>query len=54
LLRFIGESDLKDLLNNLGEKVTDEEIVDMIREVDADLDGQVITQSLLVRFEHSC
>ena len=26
----------------MGEKVTDEELTDMIREVDADLDGQVV------------
>ena len=39
---FISEADLKELLSTMGEKVTDEELTDMIREVDADLDGQVV------------
>ena len=40
-LRFISESDLRDIMTTMGEKFTDEELSDMIREVDADMDGQV-------------
>ena len=40
-IRYITESDLRDLLTNLGEKVTDEEVADMIKEVDMDGDGKV-------------
>lgn len=31
---FIGPSDLRNIMNNLGEKVTDEDIDEMIREAD--------------------
>merc|ERR1719204_477923 len=43
---FISESDLRDLLTTMGEKITDEELTDMIREVDADGDGQVSYEEL--------
>lgn len=31
---FIGPSDLRQIMNNLGERVTDEDIDEMIREAD--------------------
>ncbi|XP_046582448.1 calmodulin-A-like isoform X1 [Haliotis rubra] len=38
---FISASDLKQVMNNLGEKLTDEDINEMIKEADHDGDGQV-------------
>jgi len=48
---FISEADLKELLSTMGEKVTDEELTDMIREVDADLDGQVSYEEFKAMFD---
>jgi len=48
---FITESDLKDLLANLGDKVTEEEISDMIKEVDLDGDGKVSFVEFLAMFD---
>lgn len=38
---YISKEELHQVMNNLGEKLTDEEIADMIREADVDGDGQV-------------
>ena len=38
---FISAAELRKVLTNLGEKLTDDEIVEMIREADADGDGQI-------------
>nr|XP_022330789.1 calmodulin-like [Crassostrea virginica] len=38
---YISKEELHQVMNNLGEKLTDEEIADMIKEADADGDGQV-------------
>ncbi|XP_062620975.1 calmodulin-A-like [Saccostrea cucullata] len=38
---YISKEELHLVMNNLGEKLTDEEITDMIREADSDGDGQV-------------
>ena len=38
---FISATELKTVMTNLGEKITDEEVDEMIREADIDGDGQV-------------
>merc|ERR1711994_994437 len=38
---FISASELRQVMANLGEKLTDEEVDEMIREADIDGDGQV-------------
>ena len=38
---FISAAELKHAMSNLGEKLTDEEVDDMIREADIDGDGQI-------------
>ena len=38
---FISTSELRLVMSNLGEKLTDEEVDEMIREADIDGDGQV-------------
>ncbi|CAM6035712.1 unnamed protein product [Sphagnum compactum] len=38
---FISAAELRHVMINLGEKLTDEEVNEMIREADADGDGQV-------------
>ncbi|XP_060072888.1 calcium-binding protein LPS1-alpha-like [Ylistrum balloti] len=38
---FIGAAELRHVMTNLGEKLTDEEVEEMIREADIDKDGQV-------------
>ena len=38
---FISASELRHVMTNLGEKLTDEEVDEMIREADMDGDGQV-------------
>ncbi|XP_030472915.1 calmodulin-like protein 11 [Syzygium oleosum] len=38
---YISESELRHVMINLGEKLTDEEVAQMIREADLDGDGQV-------------
>ena len=39
---FISAAELRHVMTNLGEKLTDEEVDEMIREADIDGDGQVI------------
>uniref|UniRef100_A0A2N9I8E3 Calmodulin n=1 Tax=Fagus sylvatica TaxID=28930 RepID=A0A2N9I8E3_FAGSY len=38
---FISAIELRNVLTNLGEKLTDDEVDEMIREADADGDGQI-------------
>jgi len=38
---FISAAELRHVLTNLGEKLTDEEVDEMIKEADTDGDGQV-------------
>ena len=38
---FISASELRHVMTNLGEKLTDDEVDEMIREADIDGDGQV-------------
>ena len=38
---FISAFELRNVLTNLGEKLTDDEVDEMIREADADGDGQI-------------
>ncbi len=38
---FISAAELRHVMSNLGEKLTDEEVDEMIREADVDGDGQV-------------
>ena len=38
---FISAAELRHVMTNLGEKLTDEEVDEMIREADVDGDGQI-------------
>ena len=38
---FIGAAELRHVMTNLGEKLTDEEVDEMVREADIDKDGQI-------------
>ena len=38
---FISAAELRHVMRNLGEKLTDEEVEEMIREADVDGDGRV-------------
>ena len=38
---FVSEAKLRHVMTNLGEKLTDEEVDEMIREADIDGDGQI-------------
>merc|ERR1712023_553583 len=44
---FISASELRHVMTNLGEKLTDEEVDEMIREADIDGDGQVNYQEFV-------
>jgi calmodulin len=44
---FISALELRQALTNLGEKLTDEEVDEMIREADVDGDGQINYQEFL-------
>lgn len=45
---FITAVDLRHVMTNLGEKMTDEEVNEMIREVDVDRDGQINYEEFVV------
>lgn len=49
---FISAAELRHVMTNLGEKLTDEEVDEMIREADIDGDGQVNYEGmyLLIRW----
>jgi len=38
---FISAADVRHVMSNLGEKITDEEMDEMLREVDVDCDGNI-------------
>ena len=38
---FINAAELRHIMTNLGEKLTDEEVDEMLREADIDGDGQI-------------
>lgn len=45
---FISAAELRHVMTNLGEKLTDEEVDEMIREADIDGDGQVNYEGYLI------
>lgn len=47
---FISAAELRHVMTNLGEKLTDEEVDEMIREADIDGDGQVNYEGQLILF----
>lgn len=46
---YISAAELRHVMTNLGEKLTDEEVDEMIREADIDGDGQVNYEGIYVR-----
>ncbi|KAK4337176.1 hypothetical protein RND71_043492 [Anisodus tanguticus] len=50
---FISAAELRHVMTNLGEKLTDEEVDEMIREADIDGDGQDGTTALHLACAHS-
>ena len=38
---YVNAAELKHVMTNLGEKLTDEEVDEMIREIDVEGDGQI-------------
>ena len=51
---FISAAELRHVMTNLGEKLTDEEVDEMIREADIDGDGQVNYEGNPYSVECSC
>lgn len=49
---FISAAELRNVMVNLGEKLTDEEVENMIREADVDGDGQINYQGTLINISH--
>lgn len=47
---FISAAELRHVMTNLGEKLTDEEVDEMIREADIDGDGQVNYEGCAIKF----
>ena len=50
----ISAAELRHVMTNLGEKLTDEEVDEMIREADIDGDGQVNYEGKLIRKVNTC
>ena len=51
---FISAAELRHVMTNLGEKLTDEEVDEMIREADIDGDGQVNYEGTFVFVPPTC
>jgi len=51
---FISAAELRHVMTNLGEKLTDEEVDEMIREADIDGDGQVRTEAQIIALCYNC
>lgn len=51
---FISAAELRHVMTNLGEKLTDEEVDEMIREADIDGDGQVNYEGECVAADYIC
>ena len=49
---FISAAELRHVMTNLGEKLTDEEVDEMIREADIDGDGQINYEGSWVVYVH--
>ena len=50
---FISAAELRHVMTNLGEKLTDEEVDEMIREADVDGDGQINYEESALRVAYS-
>eukprot|EP00005_Dracoamoeba_jomungandri_P001875 CAMPEP_0174257642 /NCGR_PEP_ID=MMETSP0439-20130205/6752_1 /TAXON_ID=0 /ORGANISM="Stereomyxa ramosa, Strain Chinc5" /LENGTH=148 /DNA_ID=CAMNT_0015340815 /DNA_START=80 /DNA_END=526 /DNA_ORIENTATION=- len=44
---FISAAELRHVMTNLGEKLTDEEVDEMLREADVDKDGQILYEEFV-------
>ena len=51
---FISAAELRHVMTNLGEKLTDEEVDEMIREADIDGDGQVNYEGRVLWQQWAC
>lgn len=51
---YISAAELRHVMTNLGEKLTDEEVDEMIREADIDGDGQVNYEGISIYYCHWC
>lgn len=51
---YISAAELRHVMTNLGEKLTDEEVDEMIREADIDGDGQVNYEGECVEAREAC
>lgn len=49
---FISAAELRHVMTNLGEKLSDEEVDEMVREADIDGDGQINYEGIIMYFLH--
>ena len=47
---FISAAELRHVMTNLGEKLSDEEVDEMVREADMDGDGQINYEGIIMYF----